>query len=90
MRRNNRTKIDYFAAEQLRLARAYRNMPLQKLADQIGCSYQQIAKYENAENRMTLGVLAKLSDALDISIVCFFPDKYTKKEAPNYMAQSGA
>ncbi len=44
-----------------------------KLGERIGVSYQQIQKYENGTNNISVRRLRQMAKALDVPIQIFFP-----------------
>ena len=64
--------IDRTIAVQLRKARLLRGMTQAELAGQIGCSFQQLQKYEAMQNRISASRLFHLSLALHVPISYFY------------------
>jgi transcriptional regulator with XRE-family HTH domain len=66
--------IDVAVGIKLRKLRLEANLTLQDLADQIGTSHQQLQKYETGVNRVSVGMLPIIGDALGVDINQFFAD----------------
>lgn len=64
--------VDVHVGKQLRIARGLRNLSQEKLATQIGKTFQQLQKYESGANRVSASMLYELSRALDLPISYFF------------------
>lgn len=58
--------------DRLRKARDSRGMTAQSLAKALGVSYQQLRKYETGQNRISVSMLFRLSQVLDVDIMQFF------------------
>ena len=55
----------------------------QKLADELGITFQQVQKYENGANRVSAAKLAILSEILQVSITYFYDeDAFSKTALP--------
>ena len=67
-------EMDIFVGARLRQIRCARKIPLELLGHHLGKAWQQIAKYERGENRISAGTLWKISCALGCSVFDFFPD----------------
>ena len=64
--------IDRLVAERMRHRRRMLGMTQQNLARTIGVSYQQLNKYETGENRISVGKLHQIAQALAVGIGYFF------------------
>jgi CheY-like chemotaxis protein len=71
--------IDKYVAKKLKYYRLKFNWPLKKLADDLGVSLQQMHRYEQGVNKISAGLLYKLSKIFKIDLACFF-DSF--EEAP--------
>jgi len=58
--------IDRHVGRRLRMHRRLKDLTQAELAQQVGVSFQQIQKYEVAAQRMSVAMLCKLADALEI------------------------
>lgn len=65
---------DEIVGERIREARTAAGMTQVGLAEQIGVSYQQLQKYENGSNRLTVGRLHIIATVLQVPIQDFFVD----------------
>ena len=64
--------IDENVGFQLRQRRALLGLSQEKLAEQVGLTFQQIQKYENGANRISASRLFEFSKVLDIPVNFFF------------------
>ncbi len=64
--------IDENVGIQLRQRRALLGLSQEKLAEQVGITFQQIQKYENGANRISASRLFEFSKVLDIPVSFFF------------------
>lgn len=71
--------IDEHVGVQLRQRRALLGLSQERLADQVGITFQQIQKYENGANRVSASRLYEFSKVLDIPVNFFF-DNYSSNE----------
>ncbi|MDD9919440.1 MAG: helix-turn-helix transcriptional regulator, partial [Alphaproteobacteria bacterium] len=69
--------IDIHVGQRLKQQRKLQNISQKSLAKQLGITFQQIQKYENATNRISASKLYKLSQILKTPIQCFF-ENYQK------------
>jgi transcriptional regulator with XRE-family HTH domain len=66
------TSMDGVLGAQLRLRRTVLGISQEKLAEQIGVTFQQIQKYENGANRISASRLFELSKILNVPVSKFF------------------
>lgn len=64
--------VDENVGLQLRQRRALLGYSQEKLAEQVGITFQQIQKYENGANRISASRLYEFSKVLDIPVSFFF------------------
>lgn len=64
--------IDEHVGVQLRQRRALLGLSQEKLAEQVGITFQQIQKYENGANRVSASRLYEFSKVLEIPVNFFF------------------
>jgi len=64
--------VDEFVAQRIRQARLLRGMTQSALAAQIGCSFQQLQKYEAGQNRVSASRLYEIARALVVEPGYFF------------------
>ena len=60
--------VDMRVGERIRAARNIKDMSQEQLAGHLGISFQQVQKYEKGVNRVTIGRLIELSNALEVPI----------------------
>ncbi len=72
-RKTNETEtVDKNVAFKIKEARIANGWSRQQLATCIGVTHQQIAKYENGENRISVGRFIIIAKALNKSLAYFF------------------
>jgi transcriptional regulator with XRE-family HTH domain len=74
--------IDENVGVQLRQRRALLGLSQEKLAEQVGITFQQIQKYENGANRISASRLYEFSKVLDIPVSFFF-ENFSNNENAN-------
>lgn len=77
------SELDVFLGKQLRAARLTKNMSQEKLADQLGITFQQIQKYERGKNRISAARLFELSKIFNVPVTYFY-DSLEKKGKPAF------
>lgn len=65
-------KRDIEVGRRLRTFRLQRGLSQEKLADQLGVTFQQVQKYEKGTNRIAAGRLQRIAEILDMPITEFF------------------
>jgi transcriptional regulator with XRE-family HTH domain len=60
--------------QRLRLRRLQLNMTQHQLAKQLGLTFQQIQKYETAENRLSAGRLFRIAAIMIVPVSFFFEE----------------
>jgi transcriptional regulator with XRE-family HTH domain len=70
-----RSPIDAYVGNRIRNCRILRGMTQEKLADNLGLTFQQIQKYEKGSNRVGASRLFEISRIFDIAVGYFFEDK---------------
>ncbi|MCP1839126.1 transcriptional regulator with XRE-family HTH domain [Bradyrhizobium sp. USDA 4524] len=68
-------KIDKIIGANLRFYRLMRGMTQERLGLEVGLSFQQIQKYENATNRVTVSTLINISNVLNLPMVMFWTER---------------
>ncbi|WP_086931889.1 helix-turn-helix domain-containing protein [Agarilytica rhodophyticola] len=63
---------DKHIARKVREARIQRGLSQKALAKQLGITYQQLYKYEHAQNRISASRLEALANALNMPVVDFY------------------
>jgi len=74
VRQRKATPIDEHVGRRIRARRNELRLNLETVARAIGCSTQQLRKYETGENRASAGVLHRLGRALGVRASYFFID----------------
>lgn len=64
--------IDIYVGAKVRACRENRGLSQDRLARQLGISFQQLQKYEKGTNRISVGRLQAIASVLDIPIGQFF------------------
>ena len=64
--------IDTYVGDRVRMRRMNLRMTQEKLADALGISFQQVQKYENGTNRISVSRLQQFSDILQVPVPFFF------------------
>ena len=64
--------VDIYVGSRVRLRRTLKGMSQQKLAGQLGLTFQQVQKYERGTNRIGASRLFELSEILDVPTSFFF------------------
>lgn len=65
-------KIDKFVGEKIYSLRLAKGLSRQQLAEAIGVTHQQLHKYEKGTNRLSVGRLVMISQALSKDISYFY------------------
>ncbi len=64
--------IDVHVGQRMRVRRIQKNMSQSAVAGKMSVSFQQVQKFENAQNRISAARLYKLSRILDVPVEYFF------------------
>ena len=80
--------VDVYVGGRVRLRRTLLGMSQEKLADQLGITFQQVQKYENGTNRVGASRLYDISSALNVAVDFFF-EGVTGKVKASKVAESG-
>lgn len=64
--------VDRFIGQQLRIRRLLMGISQERLAREVGVSFQQIQKYESGVNRISARMLFYIAQLLDVQIDYFF------------------
>lgn len=64
--------VDAYVGSRIRLRRGIAGYSQEKLAEEMGITFQQVQKYERGLNRVSAGRLWKLSKILGVSVNFFF------------------
>jgi transcriptional regulator with XRE-family HTH domain len=79
--------VDVHIGLMIRARRKQLGMSQGKLAKQVGITYQQVQKYENAINRIAGSTLVYIAKALDVPVQHFFPEEGTSQLLPAQMKE---
>jgi transcriptional regulator with XRE-family HTH domain len=79
--RSRVNSADIYAAAKIKEARLSRKMSQEGLAEILGCSFQQIQKYEKGTNRVSIGRVFEIANALQYQTSSFLPPE--KGDKPN-------
>ncbi|MGA0601758.1 helix-turn-helix domain-containing protein [Caulobacter sp. KR2-114] len=82
--------IDAAIGARLRVQRLHLGLTLQDVAAAAGCSYQQLQRYEQGQNRITVSALAGLAGALGVSVTTLIGDDATAAQVHAALMQPGA
>lgn len=63
---------DVFCGGRVRAGRRLRNQSQEALADACGVSFQQIQKYENGANRISISRLVEIAQSQDLPLAWYF------------------
>ncbi|MHC2672778.1 transcriptional regulator with XRE-family HTH domain [Bradyrhizobium diazoefficiens] len=66
--------VDKIIGRNLRIARIRAGYSQERLGDAVGITFQQIQKYENGTNRLSLSRAKEFASILRISVSAFFDD----------------
>jgi transcriptional regulator with XRE-family HTH domain len=89
------SRIDVVIGRRMRVSRLLRRMSQSHLGRIVGVSFQQIQKYENGVNRISVSRLLRVSGALDVPFEYFFsgleraPVEIKAASPPDAMAIQG-
>jgi transcriptional regulator with XRE-family HTH domain len=88
----NRTDVEVGA--RILLRRKQLGLSQERLAEQLGVSFQQVQKYEKGVNRIGAGRLADIAKALNVPVSFFFdnPERAENRQASptNVLSVAGA
>ncbi|MGE6699423.1 helix-turn-helix domain-containing protein [Hyphomonas sp. NPDC076900] len=74
------TDVDRLVGDNVRRLRTQRGKSLTGLSVELGISHQQLQKYETGSNRLSAGVIARLSDIFGVPVAVLFQKPETKLE----------
>jgi transcriptional regulator with XRE-family HTH domain len=64
--------IDVHVGKEMRLFRTLKGMSQERLARELGVTFQQVQKYERGFNRVSASMLYRAAQALDVPVSAFF------------------
>ncbi|MGA0599357.1 helix-turn-helix domain-containing protein [Caulobacter sp. KR2-114] len=82
--------IDLAIGARLRVQRHHLGLTLQAVAAAADCSHQQLQRYEQGRNRITVSALARLAAALAIPVAALIGDDEAAAYVPAALIQPGA
>jgi DNA-binding Xre family transcriptional regulator len=65
-------RVDIEVGRRVRTFRLQKEWSQEKLADQLGLTFQQVQKYEKGSNRIGAGRLQRIANILEIPVADFF------------------
>lgn len=65
------TAIDRHVGKRIKAARLAANLSQTELGKKLGITFQQVQKYENGKNRISIGKLAVIADLLHLTVPWF-------------------
>ncbi len=82
--------VDVHVGTRLRMLRKLKNFSQEKLAQALGLTFQQVQKYERADNRIGASRLYHIAEALGVQVSYFFEGFGKSARAPVYaLAEDG-
>ena len=69
------TDVDQSVSRQVRALRIARGVSQEALANKLGVTFQQLQKYEGGFNRISVGRLALIAQALGVNAATFFNEE---------------
>ena len=82
--------VDLYVGKRVRERRLAYGIGLKDLASQVGVSYQQLQKYEIAENRISAGRLWRIACVLEVGPGYFFEGLERGEAEPTTWSANGA
>jgi transcriptional regulator with XRE-family HTH domain len=83
--------VDIHVGARLRTLRKLKNFSQEKLAQVLGLTFQQVQKYERADNRIGASRLYQIAEALGVQASYFFEGYGKTSKGPMYvLAEDGA
>ncbi len=76
------SSVDAYVGSRIKLRRNLLGISQERLADEVGITFQQVQKYEWGLNRVSAGRLWKISKALGVSVNFFFEDVLNNNPTP--------
>ncbi|MBO7484156.1 MAG: helix-turn-helix transcriptional regulator [Alphaproteobacteria bacterium] len=76
--------VDVYVGSRLKLRRSLLGLSQERLADELGITFQQVQKYEKGLNRIGASRLWDLAQVLGVSVAYFYEelDENTKNKSP--------
>ncbi len=70
------TERDRIFAAKVRKIRESKSKSRREIAEKMGISQQQLSKYENCQDRISVGKLIDLSEVLEVSFLALVPEEF--------------
>jgi transcriptional regulator with XRE-family HTH domain len=80
-------KRDIEVGRRVRAFRLQKGLSQEKLADQLGVTFQQVQKYEKGTNRVAAGRLQRIAEILEVPITEFFTQHKANGSAQNELSE---
>jgi transcriptional regulator with XRE-family HTH domain len=81
-------KRDIEVGRRVRAFRLQKGLSQEKLADQLGVTFQQVQKYEKGTNRVAAGRLQRIAEILEVPITEFFTQHRSIGATPEELADT--
>ncbi|MZR13398.1 helix-turn-helix domain-containing protein [Maritimibacter sp. DP07] len=75
--------IDVFIGKRIRKERLNAGLTQVALAERIGVKFQQLQKYESAQNRVSGSRLWRIAQALEVPVSALFPAEQPNEHGPS-------
>lgn len=84
--------VDVHVGRRMKNRRALLGITQEKMAEELGLTFQQVQKYERGLNRIGASRLWDISKILDVPVGYFYDemDKETEKRSPRMITKSGS
>jgi transcriptional regulator with XRE-family HTH domain len=83
--------VDIHVGKRLRTLRKLKSISQEKLAKSLGLTFQQVQKYERADNRIGASRLYHIAQALAVPVSYFYKGVEGESDSPTYgFAEDGA
>ncbi len=76
--------VDSHVGKRLRMLRKLKNISQEKLAQALGLTFQQVQKYERADNRIGASRLYQIAEVLGVTTSYFYEGYGKSQRAPVY------
>lgn len=81
---NGPDPVDSHVGKRLRMLRKLKSISQEKLAQALGLTFQQVQKYERADNRIGASRLFHIAEALGVTVSYFYEGYGKQSRAPVY------
>lgn len=76
------TSVDAYVGSRIKLRRNLLGISQERLAEEVGITFQQVQKYERGLNRVSAGRLWKIAKTLGVSVNFFFEETNNNYQVP--------